>query len=313
MMSPDLFYCSEESRRHGEKRYGTASVGDTWLLVEYPHFWGPKAIHDSALLPAVKNHLSLILKTVPRTRVLFIKQDRRMTDAPSLFIVRCRERNPAIYRTKLESYGRLLDFDLPSLIAGAGWGDAKPFDGPLYLVCTHGRRDKCCAKFGYPIFKALRSERRNAVWQSSHVGGDRFAANLICFPHGLFHAHVTAESGRAIMDQYEAGRLVMQSYRGRSCYSYPVQAAEFFVRTESGINEIDALRYHDCARLDERTWRASFKTPADGRVYEAKIVRVMSEFLSHHTCHSSGEKSVAQYVLADYRETGREGEETGRL
>jgi hypothetical protein len=42
-------------------------------------------------------------------------------------------------------------------------GDWQPYDGPLYLVCTHGRHDRCCALRGRPVAKAL------AAFKPTHV------------------------------------------------------------------------------------------------------------------------------------------------
>src|SRR3712207_7735232 len=43
----------------------------------------------------------------------------------------------------------------------------EPVGGLLYAVCTHGRHDKCCAKFGLPVFCALRrSEEHTSELQS---------------------------------------------------------------------------------------------------------------------------------------------------
>jgi hypothetical protein len=297
-MTQDFFYCSELSRGFDETTFGTASVGDVWLLIEYPSWWGPKALHDSSLPLAVKKYLNRFLKTVPRSRMLFIKQERREKGELSVFVVRCRERGSSIRRLKLNGYDQLLGIDLAGAAREPGGADVLAH--PLYLVCTHGRRDKCCAKFGYPLYKSLRS-LSDRVWQSSHVGGDRFAANLVCFPHGLFYAHVTEESSRPIIHEYEARRLVLDKYRGRACYSYPVQAAEFFIRKETGLTGVDELRQLGCERIQERTWRARF-IEADGeKIHEAIVRSAASDFQSFTTCHSTETKSVMQYLLDDYR------------
>ncbi|HEX8922040.1 MAG TPA: hypothetical protein VF766_11220, partial [Pyrinomonadaceae bacterium] len=139
--------------------------------------------------------------------------------------------------------------------------------------------------------------------QCSHVGGDRFAANLVCFPHGLFYAHVTEESGRLCMEEYEAGRLVLDKYRGRACYQYPVQAAEYFIRTEGHLKGLDELRHLGCERTDERQWRVRFASAGGETIHEARVRSVHSDFQSFNTCHAPEEKSVIQYLLDDYRAT----------
>jgi hypothetical protein len=302
MMSQQSFYCSELSRGYAEKTFGTASVGDLWLLIEYPFPWGTKAIQDSDLSPIVKAHLMGFVKTTPRSRLLFIKRDRKPKDGLAVFVVRCREHKPSITRLRINDYEQLLDIDLARSAASAPSIDAGDSDRPLYLVCTHGKRDKCCAKFGYPLYKSL-SSLSPSVWQCSHVGGDRFAANLVCFPHGLFYAHVTEESGRLCLEEYEAGRLVLDKYRGRACYQYPVQAAEYFIRTEGRLKGLDELRHLGCERTAERQWRVRFASAGGETIHEARVKSIRSEFQSYNTCHSAEERSVIQYLLDDYLAT----------
>jgi len=294
------FYCSELSRRAEEKTFGTASTGGTWLLLEYAGAWGPKVLEQSALAPPVKAFFRRTLETIPRSRLLFIKRGRAGGSTFSFFVVRSRERAPFAVRFELDSYARLPELDL----ARAAAGDAAAAGGvvtrdPVLLVCTHGRRDKCCAKFGVPVYKSLRESAGEGVWQSSHVGGDRFAANLVCFPHGLFYAHVTEESGRAAAAEYAAGRMLLGKYRGRACYANHVQAAEFFTRAETNLKGLDELRFRDSERLGERNWRVRFA--GAGAVYEAGVSCRPSEFRNHITCHSAEPKSVPQFVLDDFR------------
>lgn len=310
MTIPPFFYCSALSREAVEKTYGTASAGDVWLLVEYPFWWGSKAFQESQLSPAVKSHLNRALKSIPRSRLLFIKRDRlHRSGELSLFIVRCREREPSIIQFRIKDYEELRTIELAEVARGDG-GEARAggviSERPLYLVCTHGKRDKCCAKFGYPLYKSL-SALTTSVWQSSHVGGDRFAANLVCFPHGLFYAHMTDESSRHVIEEYEARRVVLDKYRGRACYSYPAQAAEYFIRTEGRIEGLDALRQLDCTRTGEKSWRVRFAggdgDAAGETIYEARVRNVMSDFESYHTCHAVEAKSVPQYLLDEYSVT----------
>jgi hypothetical protein len=309
MTSPPFFYCSELSRGFAEKTYGTASVGDVWLLVEYPFWWASKAFQDSHLSPAVKSHLNRFLKSIPRSRLLFIKRDRLGRSGEfHVFVVRCRERDPSIIQLRIKGYEELRSIDLAVIARGSGIEALSAGvirERPLYLICTHGKRDKCCAKFGYPLYKSL-SAQDTSVWQSSHVGGDRFAANLVCFPHGLFYAHMTLEMSRQVIAEYEARRVVLDKYRGRACYSYPAQAAEYFVRTEARIESLDALRQLDCTRMGEKSWRVRFAAGEGDTaetVYEARVRNVMSDFQSYNTCHAAEAKSVPQYLLDDYSVT----------
>ena len=298
-MSQERFFCSELSRAAGERTFGTASVGEVWLLVEYPFAWGPRALDDSALAPAVKEHFGALLKQIPRSRLLFVKQDPVCREDFQLIVVRSRERRPYAVRLRLRDYKDIADVDVPAIAAGRTTGGGELTREPLYLVCTHGRRDKCCAKFGNPLFKHLRARLGDSVWQSSHVGGDRFAANLLCFPHGLFYAHLDEESGAGVVEEYARGRVVLDKYRGRSCYAYAAQAAEFFVRTATGLGGLDALSYAGGERLGENRWRVSFSEEGTGMIYEARVACRESEFQTFVTCHAAQTKRVAQFFLED--------------
>lgn len=300
-MTDDFFYCSELSRNAREKTFGTGSTGDTWFLLDYPYPWGYKALHDSGLAPPVKTYLNTLVKAVPRSRVLFVKRDLRLGHKPRIFVVRCSEKRPSIVRFVLKSYMDLLDLDLASVVRDVIPATASVVDHPMYLVCTHGRRDKCCAKFGYPLYKSIRAHRHQETWQSSHVGGDRFAANLVCFPHGLFFAHVTEATGKKVIDEYEAGKMSLDGFRGRACYSQHVQAAEFFVRCESELSGVESLSFDASEKIAESVWRVWFRSEEPNLVHETTVFSVPSEFKNRITCAASQAVTVPQFALGDYR------------
>lgn len=302
-MVQDFFYCSQLSRGVEENAFGTASIGGLWLLVEYTEPWGPKALQDSRLSTEVKNYLNQLIRRIPRARLLFIKQERRHHPTFNFFIIRARERNPFIVKFEMDDYESLRNvyLDVAAVAAGKPTAGGTILTSPLYLVCTHGKRDKCCAKFGYPLYKSLREERDGIVWQSSHVGGDRFAANLVCFPHGLFYAHMTVDAAREVASRYEQKQMVLEKFRGRACYSYPVQAAEFFIRKETGITGISELRHLSNERLDDNAWRVRFITTGDSKTHEAVIIRRASDFHNYITCSDVEQKSVTQFFMDDYK------------
>lgn len=300
-MKPDFFYCSALSREASEQPFGTASTADAWILLEYSSAWGTRAFQESQLSRTVKAHLTNVLKAVPRSRLLFIKQERESRGHLTLFLVRSTENEASIARVKLIDYEELLGVNLAGILRGEESSGAERWEPPLFLVCTHGKRDKCCAKFGYALYKSLRADAGDDVWQSSHVGGDRFAANLICFPHGLFYAHVTQDAGRQIVNQYNQQTVALNNYRGRCCYPSPIQAAEFFLRSESGLRGINEVRFLDYVPITGNHWRVRFISPPSGQTYEVYLKSQISEFQNPLTCQSEVAKRVVQYSLSDYR------------
>jgi hypothetical protein len=298
------FFCSELSRLSGESSAGTASTGAVWLLLEYPHGWGRRAYEESALAEGVKRFLDDSMARIKHSRLLFIKTDRGRTDPRmNLFVVRCRERSPFAVRLRLEKYEDVLAYDLAAVASGRDPQGGETSDRPLFLVCTHGRRDKCCAKFGVPLYNSLREFAGDSVWQSSHVGGDRFAGNLVCFPHGLFYAHATPESGRRVAADYRAGRVALEEFRGRACYSHFIQAAESFVRAETGLAGVEALSFVSAEPADADTWRVRFAERGARRLHEALVTRGMSDFGNPITCHNAEPSHVPQYALKAYSAT----------
>lgn len=294
------FYCSVLSRNASEAKFGTASTGDVWLLIEYPRPWESKILHENRRLEPIKQFLDDTLASIPRSRVLFIKHEHRPARELSFFIVSCRERDPFTVGFTPDCYEDILRIDVAAVARGDSLDGGAIVKEPLYLVCTHGRRDKCCAKFGFPLYNSLRTELGDSVWQSSHVGGDRFAANLVCFPQGLFFAHVTEDGGRAIAGAHGIGNLILDDYRGRACFSPPVQAGEFFIRCESGIKKIDGLRHAGSRRLAQNHWRVRFVAEETQEMHEATVSGSLSVFQNFTTCHSTEEKPVVQFALDDY-------------
>jgi hypothetical protein len=122
---------------------------------------------------------------------------------------------------------------------GAGWED----DDELYaLVCTNGRHDACCATFGRPLVRALRaSQWAEWTWECSHIGGDRFAGNLVLLPDSLYFGRCDGPAADRALAEYHAGRLDLEHFRGRSTFTLLEQAAEHFVRVELGLTALDAI------------------------------------------------------------------------
>lgn len=58
------------------------------------------------------------------------------------------------------------------------------------FICTHGSHDPCCGTLGYPVYDRLRNDYAHRpgsdlrVFRVSHLGGHRFAPNLVDMPEG---------------------------------------------------------------------------------------------------------------------------------
>jgi hypothetical protein len=287
-------FCADESRGNDEPLFATASRVDHWLLVEYRSLWSHDAFAGSGLSEQVKTHLREQQAARRRTRLLFIRS-RARRGAPGLvaYAATSREGAEELRRVAFDDYRDLLDVDL------AG-GSGEPVEHPLLLVCTHGKHDPCCARYGRPLYDALADELDpDWIWQATHVGGDRFAGNVVCLPHGLYYGRLTRPSAAAMLDELLADRLYLDPYRGRSCYSFAVQAAERAVRLETGLLGLDDLRLVAAHRRDDGVWTVAIS--ARGRGIEEVDLREELGDLVHLTCSSESLRRPRRFVVTGRR------------
>ena len=137
--------------------------------------------------------------------------------------------------------------------------------GPLAAVCTHGRRDPCCAERGRPLAAALAAAYPEATWESTHVGGDRFAGNLVVFPHGLYFGRVEPAEAPAIVEAYRSGRIALERFRGRASVPMWIQAAEIHLRRELVLDGLDDVRVQTIDRPPGGRRNVRFATPTGPR------------------------------------------------
>jgi hypothetical protein len=294
------FFCAALSREAGESKYGTAERGRVWLLLEYSKPWNKEPFIDSELSANVKRHIEDAIRILPKCKVLFIKRDRERKELLSFFVIVCQELKPIAYQIFVRSYEELTLIDIPALVFGQIQHHATIVADPILLVCTHGRRDKCCAKYGIPIYRTARIITDDKVWQSSHVGGDRFAANVVCFPHGLFYGHVDADNVKDVIDSYTKLHVHLPNYRGRACYTKIEQVAEFFVRRESGITDLGDLYLKEIQAAEQKQTLARFISINGQVTHEVIFQSEMSEFQNFLACNADEQKRVAQYKLLNY-------------
>jgi hypothetical protein len=231
--------CSSVARALGEEQVGTASRYRFWLLIEQPGPWGHDALVESGFPPDV----GLALRAAGHRlgiRVLLIKRRDRTPGVPRrCFAAFTGRRDRRLSTFEVDDPAELLDLDLPALVRDRYRGLGEPATGPLFLVCTHGKHDPCCARHGAPLFRAV--EDREDTWEATHVGGDRFAGNVVSFPHGLYFGRVTPSDAPEVLDAYARGEIVLELYRGRSSYAPAVQVAEHHIRRAGGLKGVDDL------------------------------------------------------------------------
>jgi len=272
-------FCSEVSREAAESLGATASRVDHWILFEYRGVWSSEALDGSALPDAVKAHLREQCEARPHTKLLFIRREQRAQEPLRVFLARTREGGGDVYSLELERYEDVLGVDLVS-------GPGSRVAHPLLLVCTHGKHDKCCARYGRPLYEALCDQvDAEWVWQTTHVGGDRFAGNLVCLPEGAYYGRVGRDDVWPLVDAHLGGRVRLENYRGRSCHTMVVQAAERAVREETGLLGYDEVSFVAVDRHGPDRWTVQLLARPAGAVHEVEV-RLDRGPLAHLTCSS---------------------------
>ena len=242
--------CSALAREAAESLAATASFGRRWLLLEVAGAWGPSAFRDSPLLDPV----------------LGARIERRAAAAGFRLVA---IRRPGRGRHADGTRWRWARIDSAPGAEGTVWGEvagpsdylSAPFDEPgtpshdmIVAVCAHGRHDQCCATRGRSVAALLRQDDPEAVWECSHIGGDRFAATMLLLPHGINYGWADTLGARHMVGEYSRGRVVLAGLRGRSAFSFLEQAAQDAARRTFGDLRIDAYRPVRSSRLTPRSW-----------------------------------------------------------
>jgi hypothetical protein len=292
----ERLFCSDAARLRGDDNTATTARTDVWFVVEFPGTWGRSPLVDAAIGPAAREALQRALAAVPRSRVLFIR--RRLEPVSA---------NCRVYIASSAPTASLAMFDLPSiddlptlpLVEAALHPSSFSFQ-PLILVCTHGQRDSCCGRRGYPLYDALCKQQGLDVWQCSHVGGDRFAANAVVLPWGLYYGPVEPREAEALAEAVLGDELFLPAYRGRSSLPRVGQAAETFVRRETGIKARDALRMLSREALDEQRTRVVLREE-DGTRHEVTLEQYVAAERVFLTCTATNPDAIPQFRLVEHR------------
>ena len=239
--------CAQYSRAAGEDMAGTVKPVDVWLLIEYRGRWEREAA--AVFSEPVQARLRECRSRMPGMRLALIKRPHRTSGLLRVFWAFPSEADPRLYRSEISGYEALLSLD-PEL-------PGEPSHEKIVAVCTHGTHDLCCAQFGNKIYAQLQ-EIDSSVWQISHVGGCRFAPNVVCLPHGVVYGRVEGGDCAEVIKSYHNGEVLPQKLRGRSCYSKAVQAAEKFLRTARQIKGLDDLKLANAKEIQAGEWSVEF-------------------------------------------------------
>ncbi|MGI5327752.1 sucrase ferredoxin [Actinomadura nitritigenes] len=212
----------------------------SWLLIEHPGPW-PERVADLAGPDPVAEAVRTAQAAGVRPQLIRRPGRRRATPPIQVYAGFSYAREAWIEGRELADPRELAELDLHALASGRSPGLGERQTDPVLLVCAHGRHNACCARTGAPLARSLAGRFDRLVWETTHVGGDRFAANLVCLPHGLYYGDLGETQAVAAIDAYLRGEVVLDRLRGRAGRPEPAQAAEHFVRAHTGRLELDTV------------------------------------------------------------------------
>lgn len=296
MTSPsDRFSCAAASSQREDPLAGTATNVRTWLLLEHSGPWGSDALLDARLPDGLGPALKQRAKD-HRAKILLIRRTRARRDPERLtvFAAYADPISPRLERGTVGDLREVLDLDLTALREGGSTGLA-PYDGSIFCVCTNGRHDACCAELGRPVAKALDDAHPDQAWEVSHIGGDRFAGNLVVLPEGLYYGRLDPERAVAVAGAHHAGELDLEHLRGRSSYPMAVQAAEHHLRARLGVTGIAGVRLVGRS-VDGDTTAVTFR--ADSAAYAVRVRTVRDPATATRlTCKAVRDNPVPRHEL----------------
>lgn len=289
MTAPKSPPCSDQSLARNDPLYGTASAGQTWVLLELPGAWGHSAFLNSPAVIAPDLGRAIARRfEAAGMRIAAIRRPGRRCATPRWrwFIAQAGEGREALFRGEVNGPRHYLDVALTG-------SDGQVTTAPLVAVCAHGKHDQCCAVRGRAAAAAIAARYPDFTWECSHLGGDRFAATMLVLPAGLCYGRVDATDAAELVRLYIDGRLDNRFLRGRTCLPHAVQAAQYFAREQSGEDRIEALSPIDVQHRDNNI---RVLLAGESGALEVVLAEEISDPLQS-TCSASVAGRVRTYVL----------------
>ncbi|MFG2141722.1 sucrase ferredoxin [Streptomyces sp. NPDC048650] len=275
--------CATTSRESTEPVAGTAATARTWLLIEQTGPWGANALTDSHLDPHIGRALDAAAADTG-VRIALIRRPGRHADCHGaaghrVFVAHTAPGRSWIRTTTVSDPRTILELDFTALGTGEHGDLWDAYTGePLVLVCTNGKRDRCCALLGRPLAAELAASGAEA-WEVTHIGGHRFSPTLFVLPYGYAYGRASAHLVKDAVEAARDGRVTFDHCRGRSTWERPAQAADLAVRELIRETRADAL---DVVRTDSvrpELVRSDDRAPAGGTV--PRIGPAWSVFVAH--------------------------------
>ena len=188
-------FCADIAPSHAESLHATASRVDPWILVEYRGLWA----HDASTARSRDPVKRICAERVrlPPPALLFVRRpDRRGGDELRVFFARSTASERKLRCVELD-VRRPARLDLAR--AGRCRSTIRSFSSARTASTTAAAPDSA----GRSTRRCASRSRRTGCGRRSHIGGDRFAGNLVVLARRLLRAR-RADGRRPVLDALEA-------------------------------------------------------------------------------------------------------------
>lgn len=254
---------------------GTAKPGLTYVLFEWPHKWSHDVLDGDTFGDELTEKLKAHMQRYNATLLLIrhpTREGRQIEDHHVYLVFADQVATEVLHVDGPEA---ILDLDL----SGPGQNSAKSRTKPLVLVCTHAKRDMCCAIKGRPIVNELVEkypfgQGNDVVWETSHIKGHRFAATMLLMPWAYSFGRMNLEATEAMLEAAMRGEYFVPGNRGRGTFSPVGQVAEVDVATQLATRG-DKVRYGQlevtAERIDGPSAHVTVTDTATDTAYEVTL------------------------------------------
>lgn len=291
-------FCADTSRKNEESILGTASPVHYWLMIECPGTWKGNALKESELPVSVKDFLLGLYSLNLNLRIQLIQNDSTDRSHPKIFWANGDPQFSQLWELQLNQYEDLIHIDFVSLVKNGVTKNFQEITTPQFFICTNGQHDPCCAKYGLALFQASKNNH-NMLWQTNHLGGDRFAANVLCLPYGIYYRRVDQAALFAMIQAHETKQLYLPTFAGRAYYSREIQTAEYFIRKDTGELAIDALQLITSTGNEDHAM-IEFCDHNNTHHY-VEVIKEESMIQAALSCDTDNQTTLKHYRMVAYR------------
>ena len=308
--------CAAAARARDDSLVGTVPVTRRWLLIEHPGPWQHDALGGLGLPGDVLEPLVAAIRSAGARALLIRRPGRQQAGADRAWGVLDQRAGWASWGRWAEPADLLRAAEVLTadpLTADPLAADPPSADSPTgaaeqtLLVCTHGRHDTCCAVWGRPVAAALAEVWPDQTWECSHLGGDRFAANVLLAPDGYYYGMLDASNAVGVVAAHLRGEVDPEFLRGSTDVPPVVQAAIAAARRRFAPAPARAVRAEELHALDVDRWAVTLT--ADGP-FPARIHVVVTRSRQEPallTCGAVQASSAAVFTASEITEVDAAG------